>query len=52
MIHSREGVIIQWPLNGLFHERRDIIMKFWTNVLGVDDDGNNNELSIFTIKRC
>ena len=40
---AREGVIIKWALNGLFHERRD--------VLGVDDDANENELSIFTLKR-
>ena len=39
---AREGMIIEWPLNGLFHERRD--------VSGVDDDANDNELSIFTLK--
>ena len=22
----REGVIIEWPLNGLFHDRRDVII--------------------------
>ena len=48
---QREGVIIEWPLNGLFHERRDVIMTFWTDVLGVDHDTNDNELSIFTLKR-
>ena len=45
-----EGVIIKWPLNRRFHERRDIIIMFWTNVLGVDDDATDNELSIFTLK--
>ena len=23
---SREGVIIEWSLNGLFHDRRDVII--------------------------
>ena len=26
MFRSREGVIIKWPLNGLFHDRRDMII--------------------------
>ena len=26
MIHSREGVIIEWPLNGQFHDARDVIL--------------------------
>ena len=30
---TKEGVIIEWPLNGQFHESCDIIMTFWTNVL-------------------
>ena len=50
---SREGVIIEWPLNGQFHDACDVIMTFRTDVLGVDDDDvdDDDELSIFTQKR-
>ena len=33
----REGVIIEWPLNGQFHDARDVIMMFWTDIFEVED---------------
>ena len=30
---AREGVIIQWPLNGLFHDCRDVIIRSWMVVI-------------------
>ena len=32
----REGVI-EWPLNGQFHDARDVIMMFWTDIFEVED---------------
>ena len=37
-----KGVIIQWAQNVTFNDARDVIMTFWTDVLGVDDDADDN----------
>ena len=29
---AREGVIIEWPLNGQFHDRCDVILTSWMAV--------------------
>ena len=36
-------MIIQWTQNVPFNDPRDVIIRFLTNVLGVDDDGNDNQ---------
>ena len=33
------------------NDARDVIMTFWTDVLVVDDKDNDNDKSIFTLKR-
>ena len=30
---AREGVIIEWPLKGLFHDRRDVILTSRTVII-------------------
>ena len=37
----REGVIIEWPLNGLFHDARDIILMSRTDIREMKDNVNN-----------
>ena len=44
----REGVIIEWPLNGHFNDARDVIMMFWTDAFVVVDHGDDPDLSTFT----
>ena len=36
-------MIIEWPLNGQYHERRDAIITFWMNFFEVDDDDDADE---------
>ena len=38
-LKARERVIIKWPLNGLFHDPRDVILMPRMAVLGTTDDG-------------
>ena len=42
MLCAREGVIIEWPLNGQFHDRRDVIL---TSQMAV----SNNFLTVAVI---
>ena len=39
---ARDGVIIEWPLNGQFHEPRDLIITFWSDIFGVGNDNNDD----------
>ena len=49
----REGVIIEWPLNGQFNDACDVILTPLIDIWEVEDNDNNNQMSIFTIKqRC
>ena len=32
---AREGVIMEWPLNGQFHDRRDMILTSWMAVINM-----------------
>ena len=51
-IFSREGVIIECPPNGLFHDARDIILTSGTDDREMEDNDNDNELILGTqIKR-
>ena len=39
---AREDVIIEWPLNGLFHDRRDVILTSQMVVIRFpSNDGRN-----------
>ena len=42
LYEAREGVIIEWPLNGQFHDRRDVIL---TSQMAV----SNNFLTVAVI---
>ena len=50
-LKPREGVIIECPLIHLFHDARDVILTSRNDVRGMNDDDDDNEMSIFTIKR-
>ena len=39
----REGVIIQWPLNGQFHDARGVILTSRTDVREMVDDDDDDE---------
>ena len=43
MNQSREGVIIEWPLNGQFYDARDVILALRTDVSEMVDDDNNDD---------
>ena len=38
----REGVIIECPLNGQFHDARDVILTSWTDIRGMNDDDDDD----------
>ena len=40
---AREGVIIEWPLNGQFPDARDLILTSPTDVREMVDDDNDDE---------
>ena len=40
---AREGVIIEWPLNGQFHDARDVILTSRTHVREMVDDDDDDE---------
>ena len=40
---SREGVIIEWPLNGQFHDARDVILTSRTDIREMVDDDDDDE---------
>ena len=42
-IRPREGVIIEWPLNGQFHDARDIILTSRTDVREMVDNHDDDE---------
>ena len=42
-MQPREGVIIEWPLNGQFHDTRDVILTSRTNVRELVDDDDDDE---------
>ena len=48
---SREGIIIEWPLFHLFHDVCEVIITSRNDVRGMNNDEDDNEVSIFTIKR-
>ena len=37
-LQPREGVIIEWTQNVLFHDARDVILMYQTDVMEVEDD--------------
>ena len=39
----REGVIIEWPLNGQFHDAGDLILTSQTDVREMVDDDHDDE---------
>ena len=46
---SRQGVIIQCPLNGLFNNARDVILMSRTGVSEMVDNVNDNEPPITAV---
>ena len=44
---SREGAIIEWPLNGQFHDARDVILTSRTDVREMVDDDDEWPLVIY-----
>ena len=40
---AREGVIIESPLNGLFHDARDIILTSRNDGREMEDNNNDND---------
>ena len=51
MANPREGVIIECPPIHLFHDARDVILMSRNDVRGMNDEDDDNEMLIFTIKR-
>ena len=47
---AREGVIIECPLNGQYHNARDVILTSQNDVRGFRSD--DDEMSLFTLKQC
>ena len=47
--NPREGVIIEWPLNGQFNNACDIILTSRIDVREMEDNDNDNEMLIFTV---
>ena len=45
MNQSREGVIIEWSLNGQFYDARDVILALRTDVSEMVDDDNNDDMT-------
>ena len=43
---SREGVITEWPLNGQFHDHRDVILTSWTAVINIFQNLTNGMIPI------
>ena len=39
---SREGMIIEWPLNGQFHDVGIDVLTSWTDVRDLADDVNDD----------
>ena len=48
---AREGVIIKCPLNGQYHDARDVILTSRNDVRGFPSDDDDDEMSLFTLKR-
>ena len=46
----REGVIIEWPLNGHFNDARDVILMSRTDVRELEDDDDNADRTLFSQK--
>ena len=51
MCSAREGVIIDWPLNRLFNNARDVILTSRTDVKEMDNDDDDPERTLVTLKR-
>ena len=47
---TREGVIIECPLNGQFHDTRDGILTSRNDVRGFAGDDDNDEPTLGTLK--
>ena len=45
-------MIIKWTLHGQFHDARDIILTSRNDVRGFPSDDDDDEMLIFTLKRC
>ena len=48
-IVAREGVIIEWPLNGQFHEAPDVIITSRTEVSEMNADDDNDVEKIVNV---
>ena len=46
----REGVIIEWPLNGQFHDARDVILTSRNEVRGFPSDNNDDVQTLLALK--
>ena len=46
----REGVIIEWPLNGHFNDARDVVLTSRTEVRELDDDDDDPDRMLFSQK--
>ena len=46
---AREGVIIECPLNGQFHDARDVILTSWNDVRGFAGDDDDDEPTLGTL---
>ena len=47
---AREGVIIECPLNGQYHDARDVILTSQNDVRGFPSDDDDDKMSLFTLK--
>ena len=44
-------MIIEWTLNGQFHDARDVILTSQNHIRGFPSDDDDDEMLIFTLKR-
>ena len=51
-MQAREGVIIEWTVNGQFHDACDVILTSRNGVRVFSSDDDDDEMSIFTLKQC
>ena len=50
LMKAREGVIMEWPLNGQFHNARDIILTSRNDVRGFPSDDNDDVQTLLAVK--
>ena len=47
---ARQGIIIECPLNGLFHDAHDVILSSWMGGSEMADNVNDNEPPLVAMK--